>query len=53
VRNAIPNQLFSRRLASPTWIDQAETTYDTRKLSPHGASGYFSIADTDSIKPID
>ena len=29
---------------------------DSRKredASPHGSSGYFSIADTDSIKPID
>jgi hypothetical protein len=32
---------------------KAETICDVKTLSPHDSSGYFSIADTDSIKPID
>jgi len=50
VRNAMLNQLIPS--TSPTWFDQAETICDVRTLSPHDTSGYFSIADTDSIKPI-
>jgi hypothetical protein len=50
VRNAILNQLIPG--TSPTWFDQAETICDDKTLQPHGTSGYFSIADTDSIKPI-
>ena len=38
---------------SPARIGQVETNCDVMKLSPYDTSGYFSIADTDSIKPID
>ena len=51
VRNAILNQLIS--YTTPTWFDQVETICDVKALSPHDSSGYFSIANTDSIKPID
>ena len=51
VRNAIFNQLIS--YTTPTWFDQVETICDVKTLSPHDSSGYFSIADTDSVKPID
>lgn len=51
MRNAIFNQLIS--YTTPTWFDQVETICDVKTLSPHDSSGYFSIADTDSIKSID
>ena len=38
---------------SPTWLGQAGISFDVKALSPHDTYGYFSIADTDSIKPID
>ena len=47
-RNAILNQLIPG--TSPTWFDQVETTCDVKALPPHGTSGYFPIADTDSNK---
>ena len=50
VRNAILNQLIPS--TSPTWFDQVGTICDVRALSQHDTSGYFSIADTDSIQPI-
>ena len=51
VRNAVLNQPIPS--TSPTLFDQAEATCVARALSPHGTSGYISIADTDPIKPID
>ena len=50
-RNAILDQFIPS--TSPTWLDQVETICDVKALSPHDTSVYFSIADTDSIKPID
>ena len=36
-----------------TWFGHVDTICDDRTLSPHDTTpGYFSIADTDSIKPI-
>jgi hypothetical protein len=51
VRNATLNQLIP--CSSPTWFGQVETIFDVKTLLPHDTSGYFPIADTDSIKPID
>ena len=35
------------------WLDQVETICDVKTLSPLNTYGNFSIADMDSIKPID
>ena len=51
VRNTIQNQLIPS--TSPTWFGQVETICDVSTLSPHDTAGYFSVADTNSIKPID
>jgi SepF-like predicted cell division protein (DUF552 family) len=51
VRKAILNQLIPS--TSSTWFGQVETICDIMALSTQGTSGYFPIADTDSIKPID
>ena len=51
MRGAVLNQLIPS--TSPTWFDQAEAICDVKALSPHGTSGCISIADTESIRPID
>ena len=51
VRNANLNQPIPR--TSPTWFDQAGAICNVKTLLPHDTSGYFSIGDTDPIKPID
>ena len=50
VGNASLNRLIQS--TSPTWFDQVGAICDNRALSPHATPWYFSIADTDSIKPI-
>ena len=51
VRNATLTHITPN--TSPTCFDPVETICDVKALSPHDSSGYFSIADTDPIKPID
>ena len=51
LRYGILNQLIPGTF--PAWVGQVGTICDLKALSPHGTTGYFSIADTDSTKPTD